>query len=306
MKDTPLLRKLLGRLPGAASPVWSDFPAAHEVDRERFSQDLARPMPKVQYVMFFTPRSGSTWVCDLATRTKRLGVLGERFNPNFLPAMTRAMNVTNLDEYCDIAPRRRASNGVFGFQITHHQLKAVFGSEEAFLARFPTPHCFWLIRQDIVLQAISLYKMQVTKVAHSPQANSTKIESREDQFVYDAREIRRWLEHILTAEMATEEMIATAGLTPLRMSYEHNVTLKPNHLLNVMGRHMGLPTMRMKPIASLHNKIATTKNATFAERFREEEAAFLRHVDVQRAPMLEKLAYYGPRRKPATIPDPGS
>lgn len=115
--------------------------------------------------------------------------------------------------------------------------------------------------------------------------------------MYDGAEIRRWLEHILLAEQSTEALFAKFGLTPLRMSYEHNTTLKPNHLLNVMGRHMGLPTMRMKPIRSDHHKIATDRNAEFADRFRRENQTFLSEVEELRAPMLEKIGYYGPRLK---------
>jgi LPS sulfotransferase NodH len=283
--------------------VWNGYPDIGEVDRDRFARDMAMAPAKTRYVMYFTARSGSSWVCDLATRTRRLGVLGESFNPNFLPAMTRAMNATDLDEYCDIAMRRRARGDVFGFQITHHQLMAVFGSEDAFLDRFRTLHCFWLIRRDIVLQAISLHKMQVTRLSHAPNASPEEIEARDRGFTYDRAEIKRWLSHILAAEQATEAMIERAGLEPLRMSYERNTELKPNHLLNVMGRHMGLPTMRMKPVGSVHSKIATTANDDFAARFREDEQAFMAEVDALRAPMLEKLVYYGPRRKGQPVSD---
>lgn len=300
MKAKPLLRNLKNSLKRVVSPagsVWTGYPAASEVDRERFERDMQLPLPDTEYIMYFTPRSGSTWVCDIATRTRRLGILDESFNPNFMPDMTRALNATDLSEYCAVSRRRRARGGVFGLQITHHQLRAVFGSEDAFVKQFSTPHCFWLVRRDIVLQAVSLYKMQVTKLAHAPHASHEKIQFREARFVYDGAEIRRWLEHILLAEQSTEALFAKFGLTPLRMSYEHNTTLKPNHLLNVMGRHMGLPTMRMKPIRSDHHKIATDRNAEFADRFRRENQTFLSEVEELRAPMLEKIGYYGPRLK---------
>jgi len=297
--NPPILRRLIGQL-RRNSPIprsqWGDFPTKQSVDRARFASDMALAPATTQYVMFFTPRSGSSWICDIATRTGRLGVLGESFNPNFLTNMTRAMNATSLDEYCDIAVRRRARNDVFGFQITQHQLNAVFASEDAFLKRFPSKNSFWLIREDIVLQAISLYRMKVTNLAHSPNATPDKIRETEDLFTYNGPEIRSWLEHILAAEQATEAMITRAGLKPLRMSYERNTNLKPSHLLNVMGRHLGLPTMRLKSVHSAHTKIATGRNAEFGDRFRNEQRDFLKRVDEMRAPTLEKLVYYGPKR----------
>lgn len=301
----PILRRLLGgvlRNIPIPRPQWSGFPTAQEVDRDRFAADMALPLAAKQYVMFFTPRSGSSWISDIATRTRRLGILGESFNPNFLPAMTRAMNATSLNEYCNIAMRRRVRGDVFCFQITHHQLTAVFASEDDFLARFPSSDSFWLIREDIVLQAISLYRMAVTDLAHSPNATPRQIRDSEARFSYDGPRIRHWLNHILAAEQATETMINRAGLKPLRMSYERNTALKPSHLLNVMGRHIGLPTMRLKPVRSPHTKIATPSNTEFADRFRHEQRDFLKRVEAARAPMLEQLSYYGPRYGPRQKP----
>jgi len=277
--------------------MWDKFPKLREVDREKFARDMARPLPEKQYVMYFTPRSGSSWVTDIAKQTKRLSIPGEAFNPSFLPNMTRAYNATTMDEYCDILIRRRNTEGVFGFQITAHQLTAVFRNEADFLRRFPGPICFWLIRKDIVLQAISLFKMQQTRISHAPQTSAEEIAAREASFDYDADAIQHWLRHILQAEMATEELFARAGLQPLRMSYERNAEMKTNHIVNVMGQHIGIPTMKMPLLESSHNKIATQRNDLFADRFRTERREFLRRVTDLRAEMLGKLEYYGPRRE---------
>ncbi|HHL20346.1 MAG TPA: hypothetical protein ENJ52_02330 [Aliiroseovarius sp.] len=275
------------------------WPEARELDRARFDRDMARPMPETRFVMFFTPRSGSSWLCDLVNRSRRLGVLGEAFNPKFMPRMSRAMNAANLDEYCQVLPRRQARGGVFGFQITYHQLNAVFADEQDFLRRFASWHSFWLIRRDIVLQAVSLYKMQQTGLAHAPQATPERIGRRERDLAYDGDGIRHWLLHILAAERATEALIARAGFAPLRMSYERNTALKPNHLLNVMGRHMGLATMRMKPLRSPHGKIGTDLNTQFAERFRRDQSDLVARIEEERGPLLARIPRYGPKQRQA-------
>jgi len=279
--------------------MWKKFPRAGEVDREKFARDMARPLPDKTYVMYFTPRSGSSWITDIAKQTKRLSIPGEAFNPSFLPEMTRAYNATTMDEYCAILMRRRNTEGVFGFQITHHQLAAVFRSEADFLARFPTPICFWLIRKDIVLQAVSLYKMLQLSVSHAPQITAEEIRAREAAFRYDGPAIRHWLDHILQAERATEALFARTGLQPLRMSYERNAEMKTNHIVNVMGQHIGIPTMKMPLLHSDHHKIGTPRNEDFADRFRADYRDYLRRVDDQRQPMLAKLGYYGPRSEKA-------
>ena len=271
------------------------FPRADEIDRARLARDMELQLPKLEFVMFFTPRSGSSWVSDVLSRTRRMGSIGESFNPTFLPRMTRAMNATTLADYCAVLGRRRQGNGVFGFQITHHQLRAVFGSDAAFLAHYPARHSVWLVRRDIVLQAVSLHKMQVTQLGHAPRAHPDEISAREAGFAYDADAIRYWIRHIHAAERGTEALIAAAGLTPLRMSYEQNVALKANHVANVIGRHIGLPTMRMKPLNSPHQRIATPRNTDFAERFRREHPEFLAEIEAERAPMLERIQPYGPK-----------
>ena len=283
--------------------MWNKFPRLHEVDRDRFARDMARPLPDKQYVMYFTPRSGSSWITDIAGKTRHLSIPGEIFNPNFMAQMAQKLNVTRMDEYCEVLKRRRATAGVFGFQITHHQLAAVFRDEADFLARFPSPVCFWLIRRDIVLQAVSLYKMQATKISHAPQTSPDAILRAEVDFSYDGAAIKHWLLHILGAELATEAMFARFGLKPLRMSYERNAEMKPNHIVNVMGRHIGLPGMKLKPLQSAHSKIATPANDLYAARFRAENAGFLAGIDAQRAVTLDQLEYYGPRRTARIRPD---
>ncbi len=280
----------------AAAP-WDGWPDPAGLNREKLAADMARPPAETRFVMFFTPRSGSSWVADLVTRSRRMGVLGEAFNPNFLPDMARAMNAPDLDTYCQVQMRRRARDGVFGFQITHHQLIRVFGTEADFIARFGDWQGFWLVRRDIVAQAVSLWKMQTAHIAHAPQIRPDQIRAREAGLAYDGPQIRRWLEHVLVAEEATEALIARMGMTPLRMSYEHNITLKPSHLVNVMRRHLGLPTQRMKNLSSPHAKVGTRLNSDFAARFREDYADWLEEVAARRAPILEQITYYGPRRR---------
>lgn len=282
--------------------MWKKFPRLGDLDRDRFAIDMAQPLPGKQYVMYFTPRSGSSWITDIAGKTRRLSLPGEVFNPNFLPKITQSYNAATMDEYCAILKRRRNTQDVFGFQITYHQLAAVFRNEADFLKRFPSPTCFWLIRRDIVAQAVSLYKMVKTQTSHAPQISPDEILRREQAFTYDDAAIRHWVQHILSAEIKTETMFVRHGLSPLRMSYERNIEMKPNHIVNVMGRHIGIPSMKMKPLQSAHHKIATTTNDSFAERFRRQNASFVQEVDAQRSQMLSLLHYYGPRRGPSVKP----
>ena len=276
--------------------MWNEFPSADEIDRARFERERTRTKPaRLKYIMYFTPRSGSSWVTEIAARSGHLGRPGECFNPNFLPQMARAMNATDMDEYCDILTRRRVTNGVFGSQITYHQLNAVFPGEADFIARFPEKKCFWLIREDIVLQGISLVKMLQTQIAHATKASDQELERKEQDFRYDATEIKRWITHIHKAETKTEALIARFELEPFRMSYERNTRLKPQRLANVMHAYLGLPRQTGLNRQSEHRKIGTDRNLEFAEQFRAEMPEFVAGLDAARQPMLDALRDYTPR-----------
>ena len=273
--------------------MWNDFPSAKDLNRVRFERERLNDPASLQYTMFFTPRSGSSWVTDVVTRADRIGMPGEYFNPNMMPRISTALNASNLEEFRDILIRRRITNGVFGQQITDHQLRVVFGTPEKFLELFPQDKCFWLIREDIVLQGISLFKMQHTQISHAPQASDDELQKREDLFVYNAKEIEQWIRHIRVAEVGSEAMFEKFGLDPFRMSYERNTKLNPRRLVNIMARHIGAPKDKNPKIESVHKKIGTAANLAFAERFRAERADFVAKLDEERRPMIEKLHVVG-------------
>lgn len=273
--------------------MWNDFPRVGDLNRTRFDREMQNDPASLQYTMFFTPRSGSSWVTDVVTRAERIGMPGEFFNPHLMNRIATALNATSLEEYRNILVRRRMTKGIFGHQITDHQLRAVFGSAEKFVELFPQDKCFWLIREDIVLQGISLFKMQHTKISHAPQASDEERQKSEELFVYDAREIKQWINHIRVAETGTEALFETYGLNPFRMSYERNTSLNPRKLVNVMARYLGAPKDPNPKIESVHKKIGTDANLAFAERFREENPEFIAELEEERRPMIEKVRPIG-------------
>jgi len=257
------------------------------VDPERRARQRKRPAASLDYVIHFTPRSGSSRLTEILAATGRLSAANEAFNPGFVPRMAQALNAADLEDYIAALRRRFNTGGVYGVEVTAHQINALFGSFEAFHAHFPTARNFWLIREDIVAQAISLAKMVSTKVAHNTGAAAS--EEADRAFAYDRRLIRHWLDHIRKAETECESWFARHQLVPLRMSYEQTVRLSPLRMANLVARHLGLPDIPALDFTPRHEKLGTGQNAAFAARFREEEARYLAGVDAARAAMLERL-----------------
>lgn len=282
-------------------------------DIARYERAIARRSPAaIRYVIWFTARSGSSWLTDIADKTGRLSRPGECFNPDFIPQMARKMNAGTMDQFIEMLLRRRNAEGVFGCEITWHQLMRSFGSPEPFMRHFRADPCFWLIREDIVLQAVSLARKQQTKIGHSIQADGHALEATEESFVYDVRQIRRFLGHLTRAEEETEAVFARYGLTPLRLSYERITAMGAETMVNVIAHHIGVPPIPVQPIETGHRKIGTDRNAEFAARFRAEHVRLMAKTDTARAARLAAVDRALPGSLPAAYhsgdpgPNPGA
>lgn len=260
-----------------------------EFDPDTYARVMRRPAAQTRYVIYFTPRSGSSWLTDILGQSGRLSKANEAFNPNFIPNIAQVCNAATLEQYVNVLLRRHNTGGVYGCEVTLHQLNAVFGDPAEFLRLLDPGPCFWLLREDIVAQAVSLAKMVATKVTHAPHASEEARRDSDRQFSYSARQIRRWLVHILNAERDSEALFARHGLHPLRMSYEQITRRSAAEMVALVARHVGVAGLEPGEVQSQHTKIATERNAEFAQRFRAEEADFLAEVAAERAPWLARL-----------------
>lgn len=273
-------------------------PAA--VDAAAWAAEIAGTAPATtRYVIHFTPRSGSTWLTDIAEATGRLSKPGECFNPQFLPHMARRMNAANMEEYVQILLRRRNTRDVFGCEVTWHQIQRSFGGDAAFLHHFADAHAVWLLREDIVAQAVSLSKKRQTRIGHSVQAGSREHAEADRAFVYKPKEIREFIGHVLRAEQGSEALFARSRVAPLRMSYEHNMAMGPVAVLNALAHHIGADPITQPLPDPAHRKIGTGRNVEFAERFRAENQRYLDGVDAARAARLAAVDRALPDRLPA-------
>ncbi len=270
--------------------MWRDFPSDEQIRPKRRRRDLALPEPTQKYVIFFTPRSGSSWLTRALERTEEFGKPGELFNPAYLPTLLRRTSAQSLEQYLAVISRRRAVSDTFGFEITFHQAHAVFSGYDAFHRAFPDFKAIWLVRRDIVAQAVSLYKMEAHNVAHSLNTTDEQVRAADDRFGYDAEQVRNKVEHILQAETETEAYFERHAIEPLRLSYEDNMAAGARAVTTRIGAFIGLDRVTQDASSdNPHKKIGTGVNEDFATRFREEEAAFVKEVEAQRSTTLAGL-----------------
>lgn len=257
-------------------------------DQGRFRHSTRGEAPSRTYAILFTPRSGSSWLTSILAATRVMGTPSEWFNPTLMPTSSRAKGARDLDQFIAAISRHEAHGNIFGFEITHHQLKAVFKTDAAFMARFRDATFFWLTRQDIVAQGVSLDKMVATKISHAANSGPAQIERGDRDYDYDDTRIKKWIQHIRAAEDDTERMIAAYGLNVFRLTYEAITAAGAAETAAFFAAALGVRLPPQAEINSPHRKIATEKNEVFQARFRAEHKRFVARITAERAEMVAR------------------
>lgn len=262
-------------------------------DEERRRKFAALPLPTHRLVIYFTPRSGSSWLTDVIRQSRHLGAGNEIFNPGFVSNIANGIQALGRDDYIEQVQRRFTSgNGRFSFEITSHQLDRLFPDPSVFMNTFNAPDCraIWLIRRDIVAQAVSLAKMVTTQVSHTPQATEQERAQADLSFEFDYYLIKHWLLHIRTAERRCEELFGRYGIEPFRVSYEDMMAAGAAVMRDKIAALLDVPHTRWPPLAPAHEKLGTSQNDEFTARFRGMNPAFIAEIDAERAEMVARLS----------------
>ncbi|SFA70850.1 LPS sulfotransferase NodH [Poseidonocella pacifica] len=245
------------------------------------------PAPQQIYVIYFTPRSGSSRVTEIASATGTLGSPQECFHPRQVPRLAARNGARSLDEYVQAAMRERAPGGVFGCEVNAVMIEQTFGGAAQFMKYFRDAPCFWLIRKDIVAQAVSLAKMVKTKVSHAPLSTEEERAAADSVFEYDPENIRHWLYHLREMEVTCEKIFARFGVSPTRLSYERLSGMADLHIAQLIARNIGVAEPHALPLVPKHTKIGTARNIEFADRFEAEHPRLMARLARERATILE-------------------
>lgn len=266
---------------------WPFRGLSHNPERAAKAAKIAPPSQV--YAIFFTPRSGSSRLTDILGQTDQLGRPGECYNPAHVKPNARAHGVNTLETYVDRMHRTRKIGDLMGFEITYDHLKMNFGTEARFDALVAPSRLIWLIREDIVLQAVSVSRMRQTKIGHDTGLTADERAKGDAAFTYDALDIRNRLQAIRWREVQTEAYLARSSAPLLRLSYETLSDLGPMQIAQWLAHHLGQDLPDDLSFKEAHRKLGTDKNLAFAERFRAENPRLMARIEAERAPMLAAL-----------------
>ena len=290
-------RTPIGRLRsiGHELAAWRGLPSSvpyplRGVDDAERTRLLADAPAKQTYAVIFTPRSGSSRLQEILAAPRCLGNPGEMFNPGFMPRIAQGFHARDIEDYVAVLRRVRGRRGVMGFEATWRHVQSAFGTAERF-GRIVAPDAWvWLIREDIVAQAVSISRMAQTQVSHAtPSLAEEAREAAERRFRYSAVDIAARLASLRRLEIGSEGMFAALGVRPLRLSHERILAIPPREAAARVAALVGVEIPPKARFALTHERLGTAKNDDFARRFRAEHAGLVARVERARAPLIEAL-----------------
>ena len=188
------------------------------------------------------------------------------------------MNATTQDDLLAMLKRRRkTANGVFGIEVRHIDVE-LFGIEKFFSAFASANVFFFLWRDNIVAQGLSLYRAVYTGHFHSTDSRAAPPPP------YDSDGIKRWMTHLLHTENRNLQLLA-ARSKPARFLRYEDILRDPNTtaLQFADALRVDLEPSDSSEIKSSENKkIADFWNREAELKFRSQEAEFVLKTEEER------------------------
>ncbi len=270
-----------------------DLLSRNAVNEEKFERDMHRIEPSTRnYIILFTPRSGSTYLTGLLSSTKCAGFPEEWFNPNWIGKVAARLNADTVDRYVEMLKRHKKTlNGVFGAELSFFHYSMVQDCTD-FFAHFPPPTPFFILfREDIILQSISLYKAVESGVFHLTEGDSRNLEAIDNILKYDSIKIKYWINHIRRQEEGILRLVSERRLNARVLSYEKMFSVEDERvLLDAFFRHAGIEILpEERRFVARNRKVGTSLNEVFRKRFITENGKFVRKLERDREPLFELM-----------------
>jgi LPS sulfotransferase NodH len=247
-------------------------------------ETAAVPLPSKKYVIVFTARSGSSWLTSILSATNCLGYPEEYLNPNFVRSVAEAVHCIDPKQFLPSLQRRRQSaNGVFGVEVREVDVK-LMGTELFFEAFGSETVFFNLWRDNIIAQAVSLYRAVETRVFHSSD-NNENVALPE----YNADALQKWIMHLSTQENANISMLKREKRAFFNICYEQIIKNR-NDIIKFFANALSVAfdqEVLNKQADGELKKIGDTWNKDIEKIYRAERGDFIAKVEAER--LIKKL-----------------
>lgn len=228
------------------------------------ANSLQKPLSRLNYIICFTARSGSTMLCSLLKETGLLGMPDEFVNPRgVMQCHLKNYPASDVFEYFDLLRRNTSSsNGIFGMKTSLQDFKPLL--DQGIVGKLFNPVRFiYLTRNDIVLQAISLHIARQSKIWHIPYGESV-----ERNVEYDENEILKYIDSLTLERLQWERFFTLYTIDPLRINYEKTVENNKEtiqEILDFMGEAVGVKIDIQPPATA---QLSGEREQEWAQRIR--------------------------------------
>lgn len=186
-------------------------------------------------LILFASRCGSSYLCRVLRGTNLMGDPSELLNPNALQGVAERHNTTTMNETLRAMVRNYSTeNGTFIAKSSPRNLSLLYGIGE-FPANLDRWRFMLLTREDLIGQAISIVKMNLSGQRHS--IHEVKRELTDDDYDFDA--IVTQVNAIKNSNVTSEMFMRVHGLKYLHMTYETFIDDVPKAVKRI-GRRIGV------------------------------------------------------------------
>jgi LPS sulfotransferase NodH len=244
----------------------------------RFDAWLDAPVPqgiepKNGYLICTTPRSGSTYFCDLLRSTGKLGNPHEYFSAWMMERLGGPQCYGSVAEHLAMVQSHGCTaNGIYAAKVFRYNMEVL--QPGAVIAAMGNPPLIFLERMDLLGQAISFTRSAVTRAFRAGESDAK-------QPVYDHVLIRGYLEMLIRDNAAWRLWFARRGITPLHVTYE-DLVADPQLQVDRIARALGVEgTVPIDP-ATLRVRVQRDAlNADWRERFLRAEPSASSFSDIR-------------------------
>jgi LPS sulfotransferase NodH len=181
----------------------------------------------VSYLVCATPRSGSSFLCEVLSSTGVAGRPDDYFwSPSFWFAQWGVVDFAGFAER--LLQEGATANGVFGSKLMRDQLDGAVkqfaallgirdgGPQHVLAAALPNLHYIWLTRRDKVRQGISYYRAMETEVWRS--SDVSKVAQVQPSFSFEA--IQSLVQLSTWEDQAWQDYFRQHTIEPCKVEYE--------------------------------------------------------------------------------------
>ncbi|NET45682.1 Stf0 family sulfotransferase [Okeania sp. SIO2B3] len=260
-------------------------------------------MDKKTYVICTTARSGSNLLCDLLMSSKMMGSPKEILN---VDSMLRPFCEKNglfednyrvsMNTYLELVIEQFSSkNNVFGMKVLFDQLQP-FLKLKAVKQLLEQSKFIWLVRRDIVAQAVSMYIAKVTNEwtsMNEKQNQEKEIKNRRDNVQYNREKINFFMEYLTQQNLKLLDFFAINQIDYLQVYYE-DILVNPNHICQDICKFCDVQVEHEFSIDSVSfRKQGNELNERLVKTFREESLLNLSMQSQQREINVRKIIIVG-------------